>query len=190
MIIMDRTILCSLIYCTLFFGVFQSWAREIHEEIASKANDEIGKKLNFDKMLQKYNLTSFRSLLIKAKVFDRLNVTSTSYTVFAPTNDAIMKAESLLTNATRLPEVLLYHVHLGAFTTSEVKSNMRLKTLLKFQKKIRLERYNGVRWIILYVCRCVWYTRWLLLKQFVFVSIKLTCYIDQCFVNTIGWIID
>ena len=116
----------------------------IEDELAVEVNERVNPEINFDEMLQKYNLTSFRQLLMQAKLFDTLNVTTTSYTVFAPTNQAIMNAKSLLQNSTHLPEILKYHVHKGAFPTDRVEPNMRLKTLLGGQQKIRFERYKGV----------------------------------------------
>ena len=106
---------------------------------------KVNKENNFDEELQEFNLTSFRSLLIKAKLFERLNDTTTSYTVFAPSNKAITSAPpGLLDNATRLPEVLSYHVHLGSFPTSNIMRDMKLKTLLGGQQKIRFNIYSGV----------------------------------------------
>ena len=117
------------------------------DELVAEVNKRVNPEINFDLVLQKYNLTSFRTLLMNAKLFDRLNVTNTSYTVFAPTNKAIMNAKSLLSNTTRLPEILMYHVHLGSFPTSNIQQNMKLKTLLGGQKKIRFERYKGVSFL-------------------------------------------
>jgi uncharacterized surface protein with fasciclin (FAS1) repeats len=114
------------------------------EELVAEVNERVNSQINFDLMLQKYNLTAFRTLLIQAKLFNKLNVTTTSYTVFAPTNKAIMGAKSVLSNTTRLPEILMYHVHLGAFPTNKIEQNMKLKTLLGGQQKIRFERYKGV----------------------------------------------
>lgn len=106
-------------------------------------DSQVRKEINFDQELQKLNLTSFRTLLKKAKLFDILNDPTTSYTVFAPTNTAITKAAGVLSNATRLPEILSYHVHLGAFRTNMIQKDMRLKTLLHGEKKIRFEFYSG-----------------------------------------------
>ncbi len=125
---------------------------EVADEVAFEVNERVNTEINFDLTLQKYNLTSFRSLLIKAKLFDRLNVTDKSYTVFAPTNKAIMDAKAVLSNTTRLPEVLMYHVHLGAFPTDRVQQNMKLKTLLGGQQKIRFERYRGVSLVTMRTC--------------------------------------
>ena len=106
---------------------------------------KVNTEINFDEALQEFNLTSFRSLLIKAKLFERLNDTTTSYTVFAPSNKAITGAPpGLLDNATRLPEILSYHVHLGAFPTNRIMRDMKLKTLLGGQQKIRFDIYSGV----------------------------------------------
>ena len=106
---------------------------------------KVNTEINFDEVLQEFNLTSFRSLLIKAKLFERLNDTTTSYTVFAPSNKAITSAPpGLLDNATRLLEVLSYHVHLGPFPTSSIMRDMKLKTLLGGQQKIRFDIYSGV----------------------------------------------
>ncbi|XP_028403851.1 periostin-like [Dendronephthya gigantea] len=114
------------------------------DELAVEVNNRVNKEIDFDQMLQKYNLTSFRSLLKQAKLFEKLNVTTTSYTVFAPTNKAIINAaKGVLSNTTRLSEILQYHVHLGAFPTSRIVPNMKVKTLLGGQQKIRFERYNG-----------------------------------------------
>ena len=114
------------------------------DELANEVNKRVNTEIDFDETLQKYNLSSFRQLLMQAKLFDQLNVTSTSYTVFAPTNEAIMNAKAVLMNTTRLPEILMYHVHLGSFPTDRIKENMKLKTLLGGQRKIRFERYSGV----------------------------------------------
>lgn len=106
--------------------------------------NRVHKKFDFDQTLEKLELTEFRSLLLEANLFNKLNDKTTSYTVFAPTNNGIKEAKSLLSDKTRLPELLMYHVHYGAFPTNEIESNMRLKTLLGGQKKIRLQRYRGV----------------------------------------------
>lgn len=120
------------------------------DELAVEVNERVNKEIDFDLMLQKYNLTSFRSLLVKAHLFDTLNDTTRSYTIFAPTNKAIVNAaKGVLSNTSRLLEILKYHVHVGAFPTSRIEQNMRVKTLLGGQKKIRFERYNGVSLVTL-----------------------------------------
>lgn len=115
------------------------------EELAGAVINEENPEISFDETLQELNLTSFRTLLIQEKLFDELNNPNKSHTVFAPTNKAIMNApKSLFQPATRALEVLKYHVHPGAFRTSMIEENMRLKTMLGGQQKIRFERYKGV----------------------------------------------
>ena len=139
-----RGIFFIVLFTLMAVSFIQSLPLQVNdEELAVEVNERVNAEIDFDLTLQKYNLTAFRTLLMQAKLFKTLNDTSKSHTVFAPTNKAIMNAKSVLSNTTRLPEVLMYHVHLGAFPTSKVEQNMKLKTLLGGQKKIRFERYKG-----------------------------------------------
>ena len=145
-----NTKVCIVLFSLLVTSTCHSFRLHVDEdELTNEVNERVNTEIDFDETLQKYNLSSFRQLLIQAKLFDQLNVTTTSYTVFAPTNEAIVNAKSVLVNATRLPEILKYHVHLGAFPTNRIKENMKLKTLLGGQQKIRFERYKGVSSILL-----------------------------------------
>lgn len=143
---MELVLYYVLSFC-MFSTICLSWPLA-----STDVDNGINPEINFNQTLVKYNLTAFRGLLIQVKLFEKLMDTRVSYTVFAPTNEAIANAKSLLANATRLPEVMMYHIHAGAFKTSNIHSDMRLETLLGKQKKIRLERYNGVRRIMLHVC--------------------------------------
>ncbi|XP_046853502.1 transforming growth factor-beta-induced protein ig-h3-like [Xenia sp. Carnegie-2017] len=135
---MELVLYYVLSFC-MFSTICLSWPLA-----STDVDNGINPEINFNQTLVKYNLTAFRGLLIQVKLFEKLMDTRVSYTVFAPTNEAIANAKSLLANATRLPEVMMYHIHAGSFKTSNIHSDMRLETLLGKQKKIRLERYNGL----------------------------------------------
>ena len=141
---------CIILFSLLVASACHSLRLHIDEdERADELNKRVNRKIHFDDTLQKYNLSSFRQLLIQAKLFDQLNVSTTSYTIFAPTNEAIVNAKSVLVNTTRLPEILKYHVHLGIFSTNRIRNDMKLKTLLGGQQKITMNKYKGVRSILL-----------------------------------------